>query len=354
MSYSPISGPGGMGMGQAMPYGPGEDPPPLPPEYLIQRPRRLRSHPALRRLVRETRLTKDDLVLPLFVVEGKGTRQAVPSMPGVFRESIDRLSETCRDAEQLGIPAVILFGVPDKKDPEGRLAWSPEGIVQRALERIANSAPGLLRIADLCFCEYTDHGHCGVLTPEGDVDNDATLENLELQATALADAGAQVIAPSGMMDGQVGSIRTALDEAGHLNVSVLSYAAKYASAFYGPFRDAADSAPAFGDRNSYQMDPANSDEALREVVLDLKQGADMIMVKPAMPCLDIVRRVRERFDVPLCAYQVSGEYAMIKAAAAKKWIDEPRAMIESLTCIKRAGADFILTYFAREASKLLP
>ena len=349
MSYSPISG----SMGQAMPLGPGEEPPPLPPEYLIQRPRRLRSHPSLRRLVRETRLTRDDLVLPLFVVEGKSVRQAVPSMPGVFRESVDRISETCREAEQLGIPGVILFGVPDKKDAEGRLAWSPEGIVQRALERIANSAPGLLRIADLCFCEYTDHGHCGVLTPEGDVDNDATLENLELQATALADAGAQVIAPSGMMDGQVGSIRTALDESGHLNVSILSYAAKYASAFYGPFRDAADSAPAFGDRSGYQMDPANSDEAIREVALDLKQGADMIMVKPAMPCLDVVRRVRERFDVPLCAYQVSGEYAMIKAAAAKKWIDEPRAMIESLTCIKRAGADFILTYFAREAAKVL-
>jgi len=275
-------------------------------------------------------------------------------MPGVAQLSVDRTVEECRAVADLGIPAVILFGVPDKKDPEGRLAWSPEGIVQRALERIANSAPGLLRIADLCFCEYTDHGHCGVLTPEGDVDNDATLENLELQATALADAGAQVIAPSGMMDGQVGSIRTALDEAGHLNVAVLSYAAKYASAFYGPFRDAADSAPAFGDRSTYQMDPANSDEAIREVVLDLKQGADMIMVKPAMPCLDIVRRVRERFDVPLCAYQVSGEYAMIKAAAAKKWIDEPRAMIESLTCIKRAGADFILTYFAREAAKVLP
>jgi porphobilinogen synthase len=348
MSYSPTPG-----MGQAMTPGPGEEPPPLPPEYLVRRPRRLRSHPALRRLVRETQISRDDLVLPLFVVEGRGVRSAVPSMPGVFRESIDRLAETCRDAEGLGIPGVILFGVPDKKDPEGRGAWSPDGLVQRAMERIASAAPGLLRIADLCFCEYTDHGHCGVLTPEGDVDNDATLENLELQANALADAGAQVIAPSGMMDGQVGSIRAALDEAGHLNVPILSYAAKYASAFYGPFRDAADSAPAFGDRSTYQMDVGNTDEALREVELDLKQGADMIMVKPAMPCLDVLRRVRERFQVPLCAYQVSGEYAMIKAAAAKKWIDETRVMVESLTCIKRTGADFVLTYYAREMAKLL-
>ncbi|MFN0009688.1 MAG: porphobilinogen synthase [Planctomycetota bacterium] len=333
--------------------GPGEEPPPLPPEYLVRRPRRLRSHPALRRLVRQTQLSRDDLVLPLFVVEGRGVRAAVPSMPGVFRESIDRLAETCQKAEELGIPAVILFGVPERKDPEGRQAWLPEGLVQRAMERIATAAPGLLRIADLCFCEYTDHGHCGVLTPEGDVDNDATLENLELQASSLADAGAQVIAPSGMMDGQVGSIRAALDEAGHLTLPILSCAAKYASAFYGPFRDVAGSEPEFGDRNTYQMDFGNSDEALREVELDVKQGADMVMVKPAMPCLDIIRRVRERFDVPLCAYQASGEYAMIKAAAAKKWVDEARVMVESLTSIKRAGADFILTYYAREMAKLL-
>jgi porphobilinogen synthase len=349
MNYSPTPG-----YGQGMTPGPGEEPPPLPPEYLIQRPRRLRAHPALRRMIRETRLSRDDLVLPLFVVEGKGVRTEVPSMPGVFRESVDRLAETCKKVEDLGIPGILLFGVPGEKDAEGRLAWSPDGIVQRALEQVERSAPSLLRIADLCFCEYTDHGHCGVLTTWGDVDNDATLENLELQATSLADAGAQVVAPSGMMDGMVGSIRAALDETGHMNVSILSYAVKYASAFYGPFRDAAESAPAFGDRTTYQMDPANSDEALREVELDIDQGADMVMVKPAMPYLDIVRRVREMIDQPLCAYQVSGEYSMIKAAAAKGWIDEERAVEESLTCIKRAGADFIMTYFAREIAKRLP
>ena len=349
MNYSPMHG-YGPGAGQ----GPGEEPPLLPPEYLVQRPRRLRSHPALRRMVRETRLSRDDLVLPLFVVEGSNVRQEVASMPGVFRESIDRLSETCKKTEALGIPAILLFGVPGAKDPEGRLAWSPDGIVQRALETIDRAAPGLLRIADLCFCEYTDHGHCGVLTPDGDVDNDATLENIELQATSLADAGAQVIAPSGMIDGSVASVRAALDETSHTNVAILSYAVKYASGFYGPFRDAADSAPTFGDRSTYQMDPANAAEALREVELDVDQGADMIMVKPAMPYLDIVRRVREQIDLPLCAYQVSGEYAMLKAAAAKGWLDERRVMEESLVSIKRAGADFIMTYFAREMAKLLP
>lgn len=353
MNYSPPPG-----MGPAFEpghsHGPGEEPPPLPPDFLIQRPRRLRAHPQLRRLVRQTHVTRDDLVLPLFVVEGTNVREEVKSMPGVHRESIDKLGDTVKKAEQLGIPGVILFGVPSSKDAEGRSAWSPEGIVQRALERVERSAPSLLRIADLCFCEYTDHGHCGVLTDAGDVDNDATLQNLELQALALADAGAQVVAPSGMMDGMVGSIRTALDEAGYFDVSILSYAVKYASAFYGPFRDAADSAPAFGDRAGYQMDPANSTEALRELELDLEQGADIVMVKPALAYLDIVRMIKDRTKVPVCAYQVSGEYAMIKAAAAKGWIDEQRVMLESLTSIKRAGADFILTYFAREASKLVP
>jgi porphobilinogen synthase len=344
MSYSPSKG---------LTPGPGEELPPLPPEYLVERPRRLRQNPALRRLVRETQLSRDDLILPLFIVEGSGVRDEVKSMPGVYRESIDKIVETCMKAEQMGIPGVILFGVPDKKDPEGHYAWSPDGIVQRSLEMIERASPGLLRIADLCFCEYTDHGHCGVLTPDGDVDNDATLENLELQATALADAGAQVVAPSGMMDGMVASIRAALDETNHTNVAILSYAVKYASGFYGPFRDAADSAPAFGDRNKYQMDPGNAREALREAALDVEQGADMLMVKPAMPYLDILRRVREKHDLPLCAYQVSGEYAMIKAAVRNGWLDEERVMRESLTCIKRAGADFILTYYAREMAKLL-
>jgi porphobilinogen synthase len=344
MSFSPS---------QSMTPGPGEELPPLPPEYLVDRPRRLRKSPAMRKLVRETSLSRDDFILPLFVVEGTGVRNEVKSMPGVYRESIDRIVETCMQAEQLGIPGVILFGVPDKKDPEGHYAWSPDGIVQRTLELVERAAPGLLRIADLCFCEYTDHGHCGVLTPDGDVDNDATLENLELQAVALADAGAQVVAPSGMMDGMVASIRAALDEANHPDAAILSYAVKYASGFYGPFRDAADSAPAFGDRNTYQMDPSNGREALKEAALDVEQGADMLMVKPAMPYLDIVRRVKDKFDLPLAAYQVSGEYAMIKAAVKNGWLDEERVMRESLTCIKRAGADFILTYYAREMARLL-
>ncbi|MFM7282790.1 MAG: porphobilinogen synthase [Planctomycetia bacterium] len=331
------------------------DVPPLPPEYLVKRPRRLRSHPGLRRLVRETVLTRDDLILPLFACEGTSVRSEVASMPGVYRESVDRIAESARAAEQLGIPAVILFGVPDRsqKDAEGRIAWAPDGVVQRALEAIERAAPSMLRIVDLCFCEYTNHGHCGVLTEHGEVDNDLTLPNLELQATSLADAGAQVIAPSGMMDGTVASVRNALDELGHTQVSILSYAVKYASGFYGPFRDAADSAPAFGDRSTYQMDPANAEEALREARLDIEQGADMLMVKPGLPYLDILRRLREEFDMPLAAYQVSGEYAMIKAAGANGWIDEPRVMMESLTCMKRAGADMILTYYAREAARLL-
>jgi porphobilinogen synthase len=353
MSFS--TNPGmGPAFGSGHTHGPGEEPPPLPPEYLVQRPRRLRSHPQLRRLVRQTTLTRDDLVLPLFVVEGTSVREEVKSMPGVCRESIDKLGETVKKVEQLGIPGVILFGVPASKDAEGRAAWAPDGIVQRALERVERSAPSLLRITDLCFCEYTDHGHCGVLTDHGDVDNDATLENLELQALALADAGAQVVAPSGMMDGVVGSVRNALDEAGYFDVSVLSYAVKYASGYYGPFRDAADSAPSFGDRATYQMDPANATEALRELELDLEQGADLVMVKPAGAYLDILRAVKDRSKVPVCAYQVSGEYAMIKAAGAKGWIDEQRVMLESLTSIKRAGADFVLTYFARDVAKLVP
>jgi len=336
-------------------FGPGEEVPPHPPQYHLRRPRRTRSHPALRRMVRETRLSRDDLILPLFVVEGSGVYQEVVSMPGVYRESFDRLGETVKRAEQLGIPAVILFGVPprEQKDPEGRIAWAPDGLVQRALETVERNAPSLLRIVDLCFCEYTDHGHCGVLTPDGALDNDATLPNLELQAISLADAGAQVVAPSGMLDGGVAAIRNALDEVGHAEVAILAYAVKYASGFYGPFRDAADSAPAFGDRSTYQMDPANAEEGLREARMDIEQGADILMVKPALPYLDILQRLKKTFDVPLAAYQVSGEYAMIKAAGQKGWIDEERVMLESLLSIKRAGANMILTYYAREVAKLL-
>ncbi|MCP3914842.1 MAG: porphobilinogen synthase [bacterium] len=325
----------------------------IPEHALVARPRRLRSHPALRRMVRETTLTRNDLVLPLFAVPGGGVRKEVSSMPGVFQESIEKIAESAREAQDLGIPAVILFGIPSEKDAEGSPSWATNGIVQRALEAVSKAAPELLRIVDLCFCEYTDHGHCGVLTAEGDVDNDPTLVNLARQAVSLAGAGAQVIAPSGMMDGMVAAIRDGLDEHDHEGLPILSYAAKYASSFYGPFRDAADSTPAFGDRRTYQQDPSNAEEALREVRMDIEQGADMVMVKPAMPCLDIVQRVWSMVDVPLGAYQVSGEYAMLKAASARGWLDEERVMEESLVAIKRAGADFILTYYAREMARRL-
>jgi porphobilinogen synthase len=307
----------------------------------------------MRRLVGETRLSTDDLVLPLFAAPGRGTREEVRSMPGVFRESPDRIAESVKEAGDLGIPAVILFGIPESKDAIGSSSWRDDGIVQRALGAAADAAPEVLRIADLCFCEYTDHGHCGVLRPDGSLDNDATLRNLARQAVSLAGAGAQVIAPSGMIDGMVAAIRAGLDAGGFADVPILSYAAKFASAYYGPFRDAADSAPAFGDRRSYQMDPANADEALREVALDVEQGADVVMVKPAMPYLDVLRRVKDRFQVPVAAYQVSGEYAMIKAAARAGVVDEDRIVDESLLCIKRAGADFILTYFARDVARRL-
>lgn len=320
---------------------------------LLKRPRRLRGHPALRRMVRETNLSRDDLILPLFAVPGTGVRDEVKSMPGVYRESVDRIAETCREAEQLGIPAVILFGIPETKDAVGSSSWDAHGIVQRALEAAAKAAPGLLRIVDLCFCEYTSHGHCGVLRPDGTLDNDATLPNLGRQAVSLAEAGAQVIAPSGMLDGMIAAIRASLDDVGRTELPILSYAAKYASGFYGPFRDAADSTPQFGDRRGYQQDHGNSDEALREVALDLEQGADMVMVKPAMPYLDVLRRVKDTFGVPTAAYQVSGEYAMMKAACRNGWLDEDRVMEESLTCIKRAGADMILTYYAREMARRL-
>lgn len=326
-------------------------PPILPPE---QRPRRLRASEAIRRLVRETHLSKSDLMLPLFAVEGSGVRREVSSMPGVFQESVDRLAESAREAQDLGLTSIILFGVPDAKDATGSPSWSSSGIVQRALEAVSEAAPDILRVVDLCFCEYTDHGHCGVLTANGEVDNDPTLANLAKQAVSLAQAGAQVIAPSGMMDGMVAAIREGLDDGGCTDLPILSYAVKYASAFYGPFRDVADSTPSFGDRRSYQMDPANAIEALREAALDVAEGADMLMVKPAIPYLDILRQVKDASPVPVGAYQVSGEYAMLHAAARNGWLDLDRTIDEALLSIRRAGADFILTYAAREMARRLP
>jgi porphobilinogen synthase len=318
------------------------------------RMRRLRRSEPLRRLVRETRLERDDLVLPLFAVEGRGVREPVSSMPGVERLSVDELGEECRRVADLGIPAVLLFGVPAAKDARGSGADDPGGIVQRAVEAAKRAAPGLCVMTDVCLCEYTDHGHCGLLDGE-EVDNDPSVERLAATAVSHARAGADVVAPSDMMDGRVAAIRRALDAADFASLPILSYAAKYASAFYGPFREAAESTPAFGDRRGYQMDPPNRREALREMELDLAEGADALMVKPALPYLDVLAEARRRFDVPLAAYQVSGEYAMLMAAAANGWIDGPRAMRETLVAIKRAGADFILTYAAKEiAAELAP
>ena len=309
------------------------------------RPRRLRRTEALRRLVRETRVTVEQLVQPLFVVPGSGVERPVASMPGVVQHSVDRVAEECRRLADVGVPAVILFGIPERKDATGSGATAADGIVPRALTAIRKAAPGLVVLTDVCLCEYTDHGHCGVVR-DGDVDNDATLPLLAAEALAHARAGADVVAPSDMMDGRVGAIRAALDGAGFAHLPILSYAAKFASGLYGPFRDAAESTPAFGDRRSYQMDPANGDEALREVALDLEEGADVVMVKPALPYLDVIRRVKDRFGVPVAAYQVSGEYAMVKAAAARGWIEERRVVEESLTAIRRAGADLVITYWA--------
>jgi porphobilinogen synthase len=318
------------------------------------RMRRLRRSEPLRRLVRETRLSRDDLVLPLFVVEGSGVRQPVASMPGVERLSVDLVGEECKRVADLGIPAVILFGIPAAKDARGSGADDPNGVVQRAVAAARRAAPDLCVITDVCLCEYTDHGHCGLLEGE-EVANDPSLERLAATALSHARAGADMVAPSDMMDGRVAAIRGALDAAGFAHVPILSYAAKYASAFYGPFREAAESAPAFGDRRGYQMDPPNQREALREMELDLAEGADVLMVKPALPYLDVLAEARRRFDVPLAAYHVSGEYAMLMAAAANGWLDGPRAMMEALVAIKRAGADFILTYAAREvAARLAP
>jgi porphobilinogen synthase len=314
------------------------------------RPRRLRRTEALRRLVRETRIASEQLVQPLFIVPGRGIEKPVPSMPGVAQRSVDRAAEECRRLADLGVPAVLLFGVPETKDARGSGAVDPEGVIPRALRAVRAAAPGLVLITDVCLCEYTDHGHCGILR-DHEVDNDPTLEVLAAEALAHARAGADLVAPSDMMDGRVGAIRRALDGAGFEHLPILSYAAKFASGLYGPFRDAAESTPAFGDRRSYQMDPANVEEALREVALDIDEGADVVMVKPALPYLDVIRRVKERFGYPVAAYQVSGEYAMVKAAAAAGWIDERRVVEETLTAIRRAGADVIITYFAADVAR---
>ena len=314
--------------------------------------RRLRHTPVLRRMVRETRLAADDFILPLFAVPGSGVETAVTSMPGGFQQSVDKLAETARAAFDEGIPAVLLFGIPARKDAVGSASWAEDGIVQRAMETLSREVPELVTIADVCFCEYTDHGHCGVLV-EGEVDNDATVANLARQSVSLARAGADVIAPSDMMDGRIGAVRLALDEAGFQHTPILSYAAKFSSSFYGPFREAAESAPSFGDRRGYQMDPANRREAQREVSLDAEESADILMVKPALPYLDVLTRLRRSFDHPLAAYHVSGEYSMIQAAAERGWIDGDRVLMETLLSIRRAGADLIVTYGARRAARLL-
>jgi len=319
------------------------------PEY---RPRRLRKNELFRRLVRETTVTVDDLVAPLFICPGRGVRRSVSSMPGVFQLSIDQAVKEVESLKNLDITAVILFGVPEGKDESASGAFAHEGIIQRAIREIKKKVPEIIVITDVCLCEYTSHGHCGLLR-KNEVDNDLTLEVLAEVAVSHAKAGADMVAPSAMMDGQVGAIREALDEAGFEEIPIMAYSAKYASSFYGPFREAAESAPQFGDRKAYQMDPANSDEAMREISLDVSEGADIIMVKPALPYLDIIRRAKEEFDLPLAAYNVSGEYAMVKAASQLGWMDGERVMMEVLTAIKRAGADLIITYFAPEAARLM-
>jgi len=316
------------------------------------RPRRLRKNEIIRKMIRETTLSVDDLILPLFITFGKGKKIAIKSMPGHFQLSVDNLAKEVREISTLGIPAVILFGIPEHKDEVGSEAYNPKGIIQQAIKAIKSKMPELIVITDVCMCEYTSHGHCGIIK-QGDVDNDATLELLAKEALSHAKAGADMVAPSDMMDGRVGAIRKILDENGFSNIPIMSYAAKYASAFYGPFREAAESTPQFGDRRSYQMDPANSDEALREVKLDIEEGADIVMVKPALPYLDIIKRIKDEFKYPVAAYNVSGEFAMIKAAEQLGWMDGQKAMMESLISIKRAGADLILTYFAKEAAKIL-
>jgi porphobilinogen synthase len=322
-------------------------------QYPDLRLRRLRRTEKLRDMVRETVLSVNDLIYPLFIVFGKNKKEEIKSMPGIFRYSVDRIMEDVDDAVKLGIPAVLLFGIPEKKDPEGSTALNDNGEVQQAVRKIKKAYPDLIVITDVCLCEYTSHGHCGVLTKKGEVDNDATLEVLAEEALSHARAGADIVAPSDMMDGRVLAIRELLDEKGYDNIPILSYSVKYASGFYGPFRDAAESAPSFGDRKSYQMDPANIREAVREATLDIEEGADMIMVKPALSYLDVIAAMREEFPYPLVAYNVSGEYSMVKAAGKLGWIDEQRVMMEILLSIKRAGADLIITYHAKEAARIL-
>ncbi len=320
--------------------------------FPMRRPRRLRRSETIRRMVRETVLQVDDLIMPLFVVHGRGIRREIPPMPGNYQLSVDQLTREVKEIAALRIPAVLLFGIPERKDAHGSQAYAKDGIIQQAVRAIKDSVSDLLVITDTCLCEYTSHGHCGVVE-EGVVTNDPTLELLAKTAVAQAEAGADIVAPSDMMDGRVGAIREALSSSGFEEVAIMSYAAKYASSFYGPFRMAAESAPQFGDRRSYQMDPANAAEALREVAMDLEEGADIIMVKPALAYLDILWRVRTEFDVPVAAYNVSGEFAMVKAAARLGWLEEEQVMWEILTAIKRAGANLILTYFAKDAARLL-
>ena len=316
------------------------------------RPRRLRRFPALRVLVKETTLAAENFIYPLFVTHGKGVRNPITSMPDQSQFSIDNLVKEAEEVSRLGVSGVILFGIPAKKDERASEAYAPDGIIQQAIKAIKDRLPSLIVMTDVCLCEYTDHGHCGVIE-KGEILNDPTLELLAREAVSHAKAGADIVAPSDMMDGRVQAIRRALDQDGFSETPILSYAAKYASAFYGPFREAAGSTPQFGDRKSYQMDPPNVREALREVALDVEEGADIVMVKPALPYLDVIHRIRTHFNLPVAAYQVSGEYAMIKAAAEKKWLEEDRVVIETLTAIKRAGADLIVTYFAKDAARLL-
>lgn len=320
--------------------------------FPIQRLRRLRQHEAFRRMVRETRLAASDFIYPLFVVEGRDRREEITSMPGQFRLSVDLLVKEASEIAALGIPAIILFGIPDRKDDRGSSGFDPNGIVQRAVKAVKDQVTGLMVVTDVCIDEYTDHGHCGIVK-DGRILNDETLECLRAMARTHAQAGADMVAPSDMMDGRVEAIRAELDQAGFPELPIMAYAAKFASCFYAPFRDAACSSPQFGDRQSYQMDPANRREALREIALDVEEGADIIMVKPALPYLDIIAAARAQMLLPVAAYQVSGEYSMIKAAARAGWLDESRAMMESLLSIKRAGADLILTYFAKDAARLL-